>query len=81
MRDAMQRGLPVQVMAPPIAAFVIPPGIEQKHRVRLPVGQYYVVIDNSSRVGQVAPPWSPIQMFGGGTAIVSYSVELGDADE
>lgn len=81
MRDAMQRGLPVIAHAPPIAGFVVQPGLEQKQRVRLPRGQYYLVIDNSSRLGQVAPPWSPIQMFGGGTSIVSYSVELGDEDD
>jgi hypothetical protein len=47
--------------------------------VRLPPGQYYVVIDNSAVIGTVAPPWSPMNVLGSGGAALSYSVELGDA--
>jgi hypothetical protein len=80
-REALQRGAPLAPpAAPPMSAFVVQPNVEQRQRLRLPPGQYYLVADNSDRVGAVAPPWSPISMLGGGAAVISYSVELGEAD-
>ena len=37
------------------------------------------MVDNSNRIGAVAPPWSPISALGAGGAVLSYSVELGEA--
>jgi hypothetical protein len=79
-REAMQRGAPLgPLQSPPVTSFVVQPGAESKQRIRLPAGQYYLLVDNSNRLGTVAPPWNPIAVIGGGAAVVSYSVELGDA--
>ncbi len=45
----------------------------------LPPGQYYLVLDNSQRMGGVNPPWSPLGIVGGTSAVLAYSVELGSA--
>ncbi len=66
---------------PPISTFPLLPGQETRQRLPLPPGQYYVVLDNSSRVGSTNPPWSPLGVVGGNTATVSYVAELGEADE
>jgi hypothetical protein len=66
---------------PPVSAFTLQPGQESRQRIPLPPGQYYVVIDNSARMGTVNPPWSPIGILGGASAAVAYSAELGDSDE
>jgi hypothetical protein len=64
---------------PPVTTFPLQPGQEARQRVLLPPGQYYVVLDNSARMGHVNPPWSPLGIIGGNIAVVAYSVELGDA--
>jgi hypothetical protein len=80
-REALQRGTPLGPLpSPPITSFVIQPNADQSQAVRLPPGQYYVMVDNSNRLGVVAPPWSPMSMLGAGAAVLSYSVELGEAD-
>lgn len=65
---------------PPVSAFALQPGQEARQRIPLPPGQYYVVVDNSARMGTVNPPWSPLGIVGGNSAVVAYSAELGDAD-
>ncbi|HEX4336802.1 MAG TPA: hypothetical protein VH062_12875 [Polyangiaceae bacterium] len=80
-RESMQQGNPLTPPAsPPLQAFVVQPNQDQTERVLVPAGQYYLVVDNSNIVGSVAPPWSPMNVLGGGAAVLSYSVELGDAD-
>ena len=66
---------------PPVSSFTLQPGQEARQRIPLPPGQYYVVLDNSARMGTVNPPWSPLGVLGGTAAVVAYSAELGDADE
>jgi hypothetical protein len=66
---------------PPIMGFALVPGIEQRQRIPLAPGQYYLALDNSSRAGTVTPPFSPLGVLGGNAAVVSYAVELGEADE
>ncbi|HVW29402.1 MAG TPA: hypothetical protein VHC69_28750 [Polyangiaceae bacterium] len=79
-REGMQQGTPLAPPpSPPIQAFVVQPNMDQQQRLPLPPGQYYVVIDNSAVIGTVAPPWSPMNVLGTGGALLSYSVELGDA--
>lgn len=79
-RDGLQRGVPLgPPPVPPVTSFVVQPGAELRQKIRLPAGQYAFVVDNSAVVGVVAPPWNPVSMFGASAAIVSYSVELGDA--
>lgn len=65
----------------PISQFTIAPGYEQRQKLPLAAGQYYLVIDNSSRVGTTAPPWNPLAAVASTPAVVSYVVELGDASE
>ena len=64
----------------PLAAFAVQPGQEARQRIPLPPGQYYVVVDNSARMGAVNPPWSPLGIVGGNAAVVAYSAEVGDSD-
>jgi hypothetical protein len=80
-REGLQRGARLTPPpVPPLAAFVVQPGAEQRQKLRLPKGQYFVVVDNSNVIGNVAPPWSPLNMLGGGVAVLAYSIELGDVD-
>jgi hypothetical protein len=79
-RSGLQLG--ADLAAPPeapLSAFTLQPGQESRQIVPLPPGQYYVVLDNSSRMGAVNPPWSPLGIVGGNAAVVAYSVELGSA--
>jgi len=81
-RSGLQLGA---ALAPPpepaVSAFALQPGQEARQRIPLPPGQYYVVLDNSVRMGSVNPPWSPLGIMGGNSGVVAYSVELGDSDE
>jgi hypothetical protein len=80
-REALQKGAPLAPPpVPPFAGLVVQPGVELRQKLRLPQGHYFMVVDNSNRIGNVAPPWSPLNMLGGGVALLSYSVELGDAE-
>jgi len=80
-RNGLQLGTPLgPPPGPPNTSWALQPGGEQQQMLRLPIGQYYVVIDNSSRVGTVNPPWSPLGVVGGNTAVVSYIAELDDVD-
>jgi hypothetical protein len=63
----------------PLSAFTLQPGQEARQIVPLPPGQYYLVLDNSQRMGAVNPPWSPLGIVGGNAAVVAYSVEVGSA--
>ena len=63
----------------PMSSFPLQPGQESRQQVPLPPGQYYVVLDNSARMGAVNPPWSPLGIVGGNAAVVAYSVEVGSA--
>jgi hypothetical protein len=62
----------------PLSAFTLQPGQEARQIVPLPAGQYYLVLDNSMRMGAVNPPWSPLGIVGGNAAVVAYSAEVGD---
>jgi hypothetical protein len=81
-REGLQLGAP---LAPPpvapILGFPIPAGAETAQRVKLPPGRYFVVLDNSSVIGGVTPPWSPLSSLGSQGATVSFLVELGDDRE
>jgi hypothetical protein len=65
----------------PLSAFALQPGQEARQVVPLPPGQYYVVLDNSQRMGSINPPWTPLGIVGGNSAVVAYSAELGSASE
>ena len=79
-RSGLQLG--ADLAAPPeapLSASALQPGPEARQIVPLPPGQYYVVLDNSGRMGSVNPPWSPLGIVGGNAAVVAYAVELGSA--
>jgi hypothetical protein len=65
----------------PVLQFPLMAGNEQRQKIPLPAGQYYIVLDNSSKVGSVNPPWNPLGVVGGNTAVVAHVVELGDASD
>jgi hypothetical protein len=81
-RDELQRGSPITPpMQAPIRGFAVQPGAEQRQKLIVPRGQYIVVIDNSAAVGGVSPPWNPLSAFGSNSAVLSYTAELGEADD
>lgn len=78
-RSGLMQGAPLAPPTqPPIASFTLQPGPEIQQRFKLPVGQYYVVLDNSNAVGTTAPPWNPLATMGASAAVVSYTAELGE---
>lgn len=80
-REDLQRGARLgPPPVPPLASLVVQPGPEQHQKFGVPKGQYFMVVDNSAAFGTVAPPWNPLAILGGGVAVLSYSVELGDKD-
>ena len=51
-------------------------GLEVKRAVPVPPGMYYVVFDNTSTAGQVAPP---VNALDDRAAVVNYLIQIGDA--
>ncbi len=79
-RQALGAGAPLgPPPGPPIFSFSALPGGMVEQRLPLPAGQYFIVLDNSARLGTTNPPWTPLGAVGGNTALASYAVELGDA--
>jgi hypothetical protein len=60
----------------PLLSDVAQPGVQYKRTFPAPKGQYYVIFDNSSSAGSVAPPNNPLDDR---VATVSYVVQIGDA--
>ncbi len=80
-REGLQTGAP---LAPPpqpaLAGFVLNPGQNQQ-RVPLPRGLYVIVLDDTSQLGNVNPPFNPLGMLGQmGVTRASYAVELGEVE-
>ena len=69
-------GVPLPPAQPVVSGFVAA-DTDADRSVALPPGQYYVVIDNSPFVGQVAPP--PAGPLFDPVARVSYLISMGDA--
>jgi hypothetical protein len=81
-REQLQLGgAPGAPPSPPVAGFTVQPGSETRQKVKVPVGQYYLVIDNGAAFGQASPPWNPLGVVGGNLIVTSYVVELGDEDD
>ncbi len=57
----------------PLRALTLAPGAALDTRIRLAKGSYYVVLDNTSSAGMVAPP---VATMHDAVATVSYAVEL-----
>jgi hypothetical protein len=80
-RNSLQLGAALAPPSiPPVASWSVQPGGEQEQILRVPPGQYYAVIDNSAALGAVKPPWSPLGVVGGNTAVVAYVAELAAAN-
>jgi hypothetical protein len=80
-RKGLEMGAPLgPPPSPPVSGWVLTPGPERQDTLRLPPGQYYVAIENGTRVGSVNPPWSPLGVIGGNVAVIAYMAELGEVD-
>jgi len=78
-REQLQAGAALAPpSAPPGLAFPLTVGVTQEQRVPLPPGQYVLVVDNSSRVGRVNPPWNPLNAVGVNPVLLSYRLEVGE---
>ena len=81
-REGLQKGAALgPAPAPPIGGWPLAPGAEVQRKVKVPPGQYVLVIDNSAAVGNVNPPWNPLAVVGGAAVVVSYTAEVGDEDD
>jgi hypothetical protein len=81
MRQSLAAGNPLAPPpTPPMASFPLMTGRDFAQRIPLMPGQYYLLIDNSMRIGVTNPPWTPLGVLGSNTAVLNAAVELG-ADE
>lgn len=79
-REGLQTGMPLSSPPQPaIAGYALNPGANQQ-RIPLNPGIYVIVLDESTQLGTVNPPFNPLSMLGAGATRVSYAVELGDAN-
>ena len=62
--------------AAPMMSDVIRSGVPYSRAIPVPAGIYYVIVDNSSTAGQVAPP---VNLLDDRAATVTYAVQIGDA--
>lgn len=79
-RERLQTGAPIEPpLAGPIVTFPLPSGATGEQRVPLPPGHYMLVVDHSSRIGRVSPPWNLLNTVGANPVVLSYRVEIGEA--
>ena len=80
-REAIQTGAAIgPPPGPPVFGFPIRAGALDEQRVRLPPGQYVIVIDHSRLIGAVAPPWSPLNPMGANSLVLDYRLEIARGD-
>jgi len=78
-RDAYQTGKPLgPPPGPVLAGAPLYPGTTDNRRYPLSQGLYYVVVDNTSTAGTMAPPVSILNPLGDAVARVSYTAQLGE---
>jgi hypothetical protein len=65
-----------QAPAPPVLDEPVTSGMVWRRTLPLPIGQYYVVFDNSPAAGRSAPP---VVAGDDRAVLVNYAVELGPA--
>lgn len=79
LRKSLALGNPLAPpQTPPMASFPLMPGRDFAQRIPLAPGHYYLLVDNSMRIGTTNPPWSPLGVIGSNTAVLSAAVELGE---
>jgi hypothetical protein len=61
-----------------VAGFALSPGGLREQRLPLPPGQYVILVDHTSQVGAVNPPYSPLNAMGANSLVLSYRLELGE---
>jgi len=76
-------GVPV-IPGPPLMSDVVPVRAQWQKALPVARGYYYVVVDNSSSVGAVAPPAATIPILAAAlvsqpSAMVEVAIQLGDA--
>jgi hypothetical protein len=79
-RERLQRG--AAFGPPPVPAllgFGLSPGAGSEQSFRLPPGQYVLVVDHTSQLGAVSPPYNPLNAVGANSLVLSYRLELGTA--
>lgn len=76
-RDGYQRGIMTGPPGPVVAGGPLNANMSDMRRYSLPVGTYYVVIDNTASAGLVSPPASLIPLADA-MARVSYVAQLGE---
>lgn len=76
-RDGYQKGIMTTPPGPVMAGGPLNANMSDMRRYALPVGQYYVVIDNTASAGLVSPPAS-ILPLADAMARVSYVAQLGE---
>jgi hypothetical protein len=79
-RERLQRG--ASFAPPPVPAllgFALTPGAGAEQSFRLPPGQYVLVVDHTSQLGSVSPPYNPLNAVGVNSLVLSYRLELGTA--
>jgi hypothetical protein len=78
-RESYQTG---KTLGPPpgpvLAGGLLQPNVTDTRRYTLPPGLYYVVVDNTSYAGQVAPPTSLLTPLADPVARVSYAAQLAE---
>lgn len=78
-RDVYQTGKPLgPPPGPVVAGGPLQPGPQDLKRYALPPGVYYVVLDNTSAAGLVAPPVFPLNPLSDAVARVSYLAQVGN---
>jgi hypothetical protein len=60
----------------PLSSEVLSSGNQLKRQIVVPPGTYYVVLDNTTTAGQVAPTLNPLDDR---AAVVNYLIQIGDA--
>ncbi len=78
-KDAYQQGLPLgPPPGPVLAGGPLPSGQDFRQSYQVPIGSYYVVIDNTGAAGTVAPPIQPLNPLADPVATLSYVAQLAE---
>jgi hypothetical protein len=75
----VQAGPAAPLTSPPQFSDVLQYGVQYQRAVPIVAGMYYVVIDNTSSPGQAVAPAALPLGAGGQAAVVSYEIQIGDA--
>jgi hypothetical protein len=78
-RERLQQGAAfAPPLVPALMSFPLRPGQASEQRFRVPPGQYVLVVDHTSQLGSVSPPYNPLNSVGANPLVLSYRLELGE---